>query len=90
MNLSVAYELFEVRNGKHGLSPILRLGDVAPVGTVESFRTELTHVFKKLGGEDGNIKRKNAARISREIRSSWGEKGRCWEEIKRLLEIFKL
>ena len=83
--LNVAYELFEARNGPHGLAPILRLNDRAPKGTVDAFTAEFINVLERAQGEDGASKRANAKRISDEIKDIWVEGGSGWVEVRRLV-----
>jgi len=86
VTLNVAYELFEARNGVHGLAPILRLGNRAPTGTVEAFVAEILSVLQQAKSEDGELKRSNARRISDEIKNTWVQGGSGWNEIGRLLQ----
>lgn len=86
MNLNVAYELFEVRNGEHGLAPLKRLGDRSPIGTVEAVRHETHHTFILARGDDGKIKRANAGRIRDEMAKSWEAGGSCRLELEKLLD----
>lgn len=85
--LNVAYELFEVRNGEHGLGRILRLGGTSPRGTVKSVRQEMREVLVKLKGSDGSVKRANAIRIRDEIQRSWESDGESSKELQKLFDI---
>ncbi|KLO16953.1 UDP-Glycosyltransferase/glycogen phosphorylase [Schizopora paradoxa] len=88
--LNVAYELFEARNGPHGLAPILRLGSRAPKGTIDAFTAEFINVLEQAKGEDGALKRANAKRISDEIKGIWVEGGSGWAEIRRLVRYLEV
>lgn len=88
--LNVAYELFEARNGQHGLAPILRLGGRAPKGTLDAFTAELLSVLEQAKGDDGALKRAYAKRISDEIKGTWAEGGAGWAEIRRLVRYLGL
>lgn len=85
VNLNVAYELFEVRNGKLGLSPLIRLGNMSPSGTVEAVRREVRDILRKAIGEDGKIKRMNAEQIGAELVRSWNIGNVCHAELVKLL-----
>ncbi|KAH8119121.1 UDP-Glycosyltransferase/glycogen phosphorylase, partial [Phellopilus nigrolimitatus] len=87
VNLNVAYELFEVRNGEHGLAPLLRLGEKSPSGAVDAVYHEAIEVIKKTKGEDGFMKRRNALRIRSEIDESWKGNGVCTSELVRMLDF---
>lgn len=82
--LQVAYELFEVRSGL-GLKPIHRLGDKAPSGTLEAMRVEAHSVLEKARGPDGEAKRANAQKIAQALAAEWADGGRCWGELKKIL-----
>ena len=86
MNLNVAYELFEVRNGEHGLAPIRRLADRVPTGTVDDVRHEVRQVLIQAKGEDGKVKRANAERIKVEMAKSWETGGSCRVELDKVLD----
>lgn len=90
MNLNVAYELFEVRNGMLGLSPLKRLGDKAPSGDVESVHQEMSDVIKKAKGADGLEKRRNALRIKSELIKAWNKNGDCTMQLEDMLDSIKV
>jgi hypothetical protein len=71
--LDVAYQLFEVRTGMHGLRPICRNGKT-PEGTIESVKREFNEVLEMMRGEDGARKRSNVQRI-RDLLVASGEDG---------------
>ncbi|THH09130.1 hypothetical protein EW145_g2230 [Phellinidium pouzarii] len=89
-NLNVAYELFEVRNGVHGLSPLLRLGDRSPSGNVDAVRREALDILKLARGKDGEEKRRNTLRIKSDIIKAWGNNGDCIEELSKMLDFADL
>ncbi|KAL5487463.1 hypothetical protein ACEPAI_5571 [Sanghuangporus weigelae] len=79
------YELFEVRTGQ-GLLPIHRLGDKAPVGTVDAVRQEAIDVLTKARGKDGEAKREKAQWFMEQFARSWEEGGQAWIDMKKLVE----
>ncbi|KAI5123071.1 hypothetical protein M0805_000505 [Coniferiporia weirii] len=87
VNLNVAYELFEVRNGVHGLAPLLRLGEKSPSGSLDAVYREVLEVLKLARGEDGATKRGNALRIQTEITKAWELNGVCNAELSKMLDF---
>ena len=86
LNLNVAYELLEVRNGESGLAPLMRLNDRMPQGDMQSVSTEIRAVLTKARGEDGQLKRENAERIAKLLAQSFGEKGSSTRNLRFFLE----
>ena len=82
--LDVAYELFEVRTGEHGLKPIYRLGH-APIGTMNSARDEVRSVLEKAFGEDGAKKRANMKLLQGEFLKAWDEEGLARKDLRRFV-----
>lgn len=87
--LKIGYELFQTRNGEHGVKPIHRHGpDAGPIeGTVESVEKEFRDVLAKARGEDGAIRRANASKISQVLQNGWNQDGVCSNELRRLLAV---
>jgi hypothetical protein len=73
-SLDVAYQLFEVRTGMHGLKPICRTGKT-PEGTIESVKREFSEVLEKMRGKDGTRKRTNVQKIRESLVASGQEGG---------------
>ena len=78
-----------MRNGELGLSPLKRLGDKSPKGDLESVYKEIREVLTKANGEDGETKRRNAARIAKQLPEGWGEGGSCQKDIQNLLDLMR-
>lgn len=64
--------------------PVARLGNRAPIATVEAARTEFRDVLEKAMGEDGKQKRENACRFSETISDGWKPNGASWKELDRM------
>ena len=78
-----------MRNGELGLSPLKRLDDKSPKGDLESVYKEIREVLTKARGEDGKIKRRNAARIAKQLPGGWEEGGSCQKDIQNLLNLMR-
>ena len=74
VNIDVAYELFEIRDGESGLKPIYRTGK-APEGTVEALRREASEVLEKAFGDDGARKRAKMEQLKSAVMQAWTESG---------------
>lgn len=85
--LDCAYELYNIRDGEHGLKPLARFGPSAkPLeGTPEAVAREAREVFAKARGEDGARKRANAQRIGEELKRGWHMDGPFTKEVNKLL-----
>ncbi|KAL5527981.1 hypothetical protein ACEPAG_6782 [Sanghuangporus baumii] len=79
------YELLEVRTGQ-GLLPIHRLGDMAPVGTLDAVRQEAIEILTKARGKDGEAKREKAQWFMEQFAKSWEEGGQAWIDMKKLVD----
>ncbi|KAI0783280.1 UDP-Glycosyltransferase/glycogen phosphorylase [Abortiporus biennis] len=73
-NFDVAYELFEVRAGIHGLKDIHRLGR-PPSGTIEAVRKEVDGVLDDAFKDGGKRKRENMKKLQEKLSQSWKEDG---------------
>lgn len=75
-----------MRTGASGLRPSLRFGGKTPAGTLDAVRAEARRVLAMAMGPDGEVKRKNALKISDQIKESWSPQGgHCWAELAKLL-----
>ena len=85
--LDVAYELYEIRDGEHGLKPLARFGSSAkPLeGTPEAVSREAREVFIKARGDDGARKRANAQKVGEALKRSWDKDGAFTRDLDRLL-----
>ena len=88
-SLDVAYQLFEVRTGVHGLKPIRRTGKT-PEGTVESVKREFTEVLANMRGADGTRKRENVKRIRDALVATGQEGGQARQALINLLRDLNL
>ena len=78
-----------MRNGELGLSPLKRLGDKSPKGDLGFVYREIREVLTKAKDEDGETKRRNAARIAKQLPESWEEGGSCQKDIRNLLDLMR-
>lgn len=83
LTLDVAFELVQVRQGEHGLKPLYR--GVRSVGTAEAVKAEVEDVLKRLHGEEGARKRRNAKKVRDEFRAGWQEDGAALRDFRNLL-----
>ena len=85
--LDVAYELYNIRDGEHGLKPLARFGPSAKSleGTPEAVAAEAREIFVKARSEDGARKRANAQRIGEELKRGWDMDGAFTKEVNKLL-----
>ncbi|EIN06266.1 UDP-Glycosyltransferase/glycogen phosphorylase [Punctularia strigosozonata HHB-11173 SS5] len=88
VNLNVAYQLLEVRSGRHGLKPLHRTGR-APEGTPEAVRREFIDVLEKMKGPDGAAKRANAEKIRDALAATTREGGHARQALMHLLDDLK-
>ena len=65
LQLDVAFELLEIRTGKHGSKKLYRFEDSEKkmIGTDEAIQLEFEQVLKALSGDEGVRKRKNVERL---------------------------
>ncbi|KAF7789271.1 hypothetical protein EIP86_000212 [Pleurotus ostreatoroseus] len=70
VNLDIAYELFEVRTGEHGLKPVFRTG-TAPTGTLDAVKAEAHRVFELAFGSDGAKKREKVQILREKFARAW-------------------
>ncbi|KAL4249149.1 Plant UDP-glycosyltransferase [Abortiporus biennis] len=89
-NFGVAYELFEVRTGAHGLRDSYRLGR-PPIGTIEAFREELSQVLDlAFNSDDGKQKRENMKKLQKTISSCWDEGGSSKAHFDRFVKTLEV
>lgn len=87
LTLKVAYQVYEVRNGEHGLKPLHRFKTHPEearelTGSMEAVREEFTAVLAKMRSEDGELKRKTAKEIGENMEKEWDEGGAGFEVLK--------
>ncbi|KAF9257211.1 UDP-Glycosyltransferase/glycogen phosphorylase [Marasmius fiardii PR-910] len=86
LTLDVAFELIQVRTGTDGLKPLYRWGGIQPMGTTDAVITEIEDVLKRMRGEEGERKRRNAEKLKDRFKEGWEEGGMAWREFIRLLD----
>ena len=83
--MDIAYELFEVRTGEHGLKPIHRIKR-APVGTVNAVREEAAAILDKAFGDDGARKRVKINQLREKVLAAWDENGSSRLDVQALVK----
>ena len=84
-NLDVAYELFEVRTGEHGLKQIHHTKR-APIGTPNAVREEAVAILDKAFGDDGARKRTNIKQLREKVLAAWDENGSSRRDVQALVK----
>ncbi|KAF8513900.1 hypothetical protein BU17DRAFT_52958, partial [Hysterangium stoloniferum] len=82
--LDVAFELLEVRTGRHCHKPLHR--GCVRVGTDAALENEIRGVLRDARGSIGEKKRKNVHRIRDVMKGAWDEGGDALGELKSLLK----
>ncbi|KAI0323428.1 UDP-Glycosyltransferase/glycogen phosphorylase [Cubamyces sp. BRFM 1775] len=78
-DLSVAYELLEVRNGT-GLGTIYRTRKT-PNGTIAAVKSEVLDVLARAFGSDGDKKRVRLSELKSKLQRAWEQDGEAWQDL---------
>ncbi|KAF9259975.1 UDP-Glycosyltransferase/glycogen phosphorylase [Marasmius fiardii PR-910] len=80
------FELISVRSGKNTKRPYRC--DVEPSFTVEAVQEEVRELLTRIRGEEGDLVRKHAEKLSEEISNIWKEDGEAMVEIEGFLKKY--
>lgn len=86
---NAGFELFSIRSGKAGLSPIHRLSSTHPnpTGALPPVRKEIREVMAQARGPEGALKREKARWFKEEFKKAFEDGGIHHKELERVLDI---